>query len=76
MAEPGTAGEQIAESRRSRGYLVVLLGMTVVVLVLIVLGMIVGWRVLQADVEQARRDAVLHTARLAADNLTTIDYRT
>ncbi|MCA1672388.1 MAG: hypothetical protein LC799_09360, partial [Actinobacteria bacterium] len=65
-----------APRRRARGKLAVLVALTVVVIVLIGFGAVFGWRALQADSEEARRDAVLQTARVAADNLTTIDYHT
>ncbi|MGQ0776069.1 MAG: hypothetical protein ACT4NY_16875 [Pseudonocardiales bacterium] len=62
--------------RRSRWYLAVLIGLTAVALVFILLGLVFGWRLIQSDTVQARREVVLQTARQAADNLTTINYRT
>lgn len=62
--------------RRSRWYLAVLVGLTAVALVFVVLGLFFGWRLFQADTVQTRREVVLQTARQAAENLTTIDYRT
>ncbi|MGH3932508.1 MAG: hypothetical protein ACRDTF_21325 [Pseudonocardiaceae bacterium] len=62
--------------RRSRWSLSVLIGLTAVALVVILLGLFFGWRLIQADREEARREVVVQTARQAADNLTTIDYRT
>lgn len=75
-ARSGEPGEQINAPRRRRGKVAVLVTLTVVVIALIVLGAIFGWRVMQANSEQAHRDAVLQAARVAADNLTTIDYHT
>lgn len=85
MAEPDTAvTSNSAESptaagggpRRSRGYRAVLIGLTAAAFVLILLGLGFGWRLIQAEMVQARRETVLQIARQAADNLTTIDYRT
>lgn len=81
MAEPDVAvaderEQSPAAARRGRGKLAVLVGLTVVVLVLAGAGAFLGWQAIQANSEEARRDAVLQTARQAADNLTTIDYHT
>lgn len=72
----GESSVQVDAPRRTRGKLAVLVTLTIVVIVLIVFGAIFGWRAIQANSEQARRDTVLQSARTAADNLTTIDYHT
>lgn len=76
MAEPDEAAGGTPAPRRSRGYLAVLAGLTVVVVALVGLGVMLGLRVLQADAEQTRRETVLQTARQFALDLTTIEYRT
>jgi Mce-associated membrane protein len=80
VAEPDPAGpgedEPGSTVNPSVGYLAVLVALTGVVLVLIGFGSIFGWRLLEANAKQARRDLVLHTAHQAAGDLTTIDYRT
>lgn len=68
--------EQSDAPRRRRGKPAVLVALALVVVVLLGFGAFFGWRALQANSDQARRDEVLQTARTAADNLTTIDYRT
>lgn len=76
VATAGAPAGQPDPPRRGRGRLAVLIALTVVVIVLIGFGALFGWRAIQANSEEARRDQVLQTARLAADNLTTIDYHT
>lgn len=73
-AEPPALAD--GRPRRSGWYLVVLIGLTTVAAALIALGLVFGWRLIQNNAVDARRETVLQTARQAADNLTTIDYRT
>ncbi|MGH3937990.1 MAG: hypothetical protein ACRDTG_05035 [Pseudonocardiaceae bacterium] len=62
--------------RRPPWSLSVLIGLTAVALAAVLLGLFFGWRMMQADRQETQREVVLQTARQAADNLTTIDYRT
>lgn len=62
--------------RRSRGYLAVLAGLTAAAVLLLVLGLVFVWRLVDIDMAQSHREAALQTARQVADNLTSIDYRT
>ncbi|MGH3914569.1 MAG: hypothetical protein ACRDTC_14365 [Pseudonocardiaceae bacterium] len=73
-AEPPIAADN--GLRRSRGYLAVFVGLTTVAVLLLVLGLGLGWRLINTDTAESHREAALQTASQAADNLTSIDYRT
>lgn len=72
MAE--SAGAE-ADPDRSHGYLAVLVLLTVVAVVLVGVGVILGLKVMQNDAEQARRQNAVRTAGEVALKLTTIDHR-
>lgn len=75
QTEPGGEHDQPSSGRAARGYLAVLIALTVLAVALVGLGFVFGLRVLHHDTELARRQTVVHTADEVALKLTTIDHR-
>lgn len=61
--------------RGARGYLAVLIALTLAAVVLVGFGTVFGLRMMEHDAEQARRNTMVRTAGDVALKLTTIDHR-